>query len=193
MVRKARVTDIKSILNIYNKVKLDRGRLGDVLYESEIQKNGFLLGLDTSDTFIKEVNEAYMFIVDEDGDKIVGYLIADHSEEQKYYDDEYKTWFDPELKNFYYQNPKGMTLASIAVDPQYGRKRIAAGLLSCLEDRLIKESYQYLFSIVTLAPVTNCPSITWHSKNGFKRLAMGKPRRLFDLDNYSGILLCKHL
>ena len=85
-----------------------------------------------------------------------------------------------------------MTIASITVDPGYSGRQFAGKMLGYLEEKLIKESYERLFSIVTVAPLTNCPSIIWHAKNGFKRLAMGRPReKLFDLEWYSGILLYK--
>lgn len=193
MIRKAKHEDLDDLMAIYQQVKLDRSKLDDQEYETEIQKRGFLLGLDTPETFLKQIDIAYEFLVNEREGKILGYLIADHREEEKFHDDKYKTWFDSKLKDFYYHDPMGMTIASIACIPEESRKGIATGLLKFLENRLKKEKYQYLFSIVTLAPITNCPTIVWHAKNGFKRLAMGKPRRLFDLDNYSGVLLHKNL
>ena len=194
MVRKATVGDLDEIFSIYNKVKLDRTRLGDSSYAASIQRNGFLLGLDDRGTLEKELSSAYEFLVAEQETKIVGYLIADHAKEQKFYDDEYKTWFDLQVKDFYYQSPKGMSIESVVIDPDYSRKGIADQLLQSLERKLRNEFFEKLFSIVTIAPVTNCPTIVWHTKNGFKRLAMGKPReRFFDLDWYSGVLLYKNL
>jgi GNAT superfamily N-acetyltransferase len=194
MLRKATIADIDGVYSVYEKVKLDRNKLNDPSFESYIQKNGFLLGLDSKETLLKEINEVYSFIVAEENNQIVGYLIADHRDEQKFYDDEYKTWFDLEIKDLYYHDPNGMTIASIAVLPEYSGKGIATQMLNYLEQCLINEGINRLFSIVTLAPLTNCPSIIWHSKNGFKRLAMGKPReKLFDLEWYSGVLLFKDL
>lgn len=194
MIRKATQNDLDGIIAIYNAVKLDRSKLGDVAYETQIQKNGFLLGLDDAGTFTKEINDAYAFLVSIENNKVVGYLIADHSDDQKFYDDQYKTWFDEDLKDFYYQNPKGMTIASLAVDPDFGHKGIATALLHVLEEQLVKESFEKLFSIITVGPLTNCPSIIWHTRHGFQRLAMGRPRKnLFNLAWYSGILMYKAL
>ncbi len=193
VIRKAEQKDLSRIFEIYNKVKLDRNKLGDSVYETSVQKNGFLLGLDTSENISKQIDEAYDFVVYEENEKILGSLLADHRDEQKFYDDEYKTWFFPELKDYYYHDPKAMTLATIAVDPQHTGKGVATELLKYLENRLKSEDFEYLFSIITLAPLTNCPTTLWHSKNGFKRFAMGRPRRLFDLDNYSAVLLFKKL
>lgn len=193
MIRIARKGDIDHLVELYNKVKLDRNKLGNRDYDAEIQKRGFLLGLDKKETLLEQIENAYGFLIEEGYGKVLGYLIADHREEQKFYDDEYKTWFDPALKNYYYHNPKGMTIALVAVNPEVSGKGVATELLETLEERLKKESFEYLFSIITLAPLTNCPSVVWHTKNGFKRLAMGRPRRLFELDNYSGVLLYKKL
>lgn len=193
MIRNAIKKDVEGIFKIYEKVKLDRSKIGHIDYETSIQKNGFLLGLDTKENLLKEIVESYKFLLKEEDGEILGYLIADHSEDQKFYDDEYKTWFFPELKDLYYNNSKGMTIAAVAVNPEVSGKGVATELLKALEEKLKKENYEYLFSIVTLAPLTNCPTIIWHTKNGFKRFAMGAPRRLFELDNYSAVLLFKKL
>lgn len=194
MIRRATLDDLNRVIAIYDKIKLNRSRLDDTEYITSIQKKGFLLGLDDRITIEKEITNSFDFLVAEEEKRIVGYLIADHANEQKFYDDEYTTWFNLELKDFYYQNPKGMTLASVVVDPNESGKGIAAQMLRTLEKRLIKESFEMLFSIITVAPITNCATLIWHTKNGFKRLAMSKPRkRLYNVEWYSGILLYKDL
>lgn len=190
-IRPAKSTDIEAIYTIYEKVSLDRSQLGNVAYETEIQKKGFLLGLENKSHYEKWLQEAYLFLVVEEDGKIIGYIVGDHRE--KYYDDEYKTWFDEKLKDLYYHSPHAMTVSCIALDPEYSKKGIASGLLTALEEKLRAEKYKYLFSIITMAPVTNCPSLLFHTKKEFRRIAMGRPRRLFELDNYVGILLCKNL
>lgn len=122
MIRKAVIEDIDGIISVYDKVKLDRNRLDDYKYRAEIQKNGFLLGIDSRGDIENEIREVYEFVVAEEDKKIVGYLIADHRKEQKFYDDDYKTWFDLNIKDFYYHDPKGMTIALVAVDPDWSGK-----------------------------------------------------------------------
>ena len=192
MIRKAEEKDLEQLLDIYSRVALDRSRLGDLAYETQIQKEGFLLGIDSEEDYRKQLSEAYSFLVFEDNGKILGYLIADHRE--KFYDDEYKTWFDHNLKEIYYRSPQAMSLSTLATKPNSFQKGVATALLNHLQNQLRKEGYQYLYSIITLAPLTNCPTIVWHTKNGFTRLAMGKARgKLFDLPWYSGVLLYKRL
>lgn len=193
MIRTAKKADIGNLESIYNKIKLDRAKLNNPAYEAEVQKKGFLLGTDAPHSLDEELLHAYSLLVKEHEGKIIGYLIADHRDEQKFYDDKYKTWFDLTLKQAYYNDPHGMTIATIATDSDYMRKGVATELLRRLEEKLMKDSFRFLFSIVTLTPLTNTPSIIWHTKNGFRRLAMGRPRKLFQLDNYSAMLLYKKL
>jgi len=193
MIRDAITKDLEELQQLHNKVQLDVSKLGDTSYDTEIQKKGFLLGTDEAHDIAEELDKAYKFLVDIEDGKIIGYLIADHRLEQKFYDDEYKTWFDTSLKDFYYSNTKGMTIATVVVAPEMAGKGIATRLLSHLETVLKQDAYEYLFSIIVMAPVTNTPSIIWHTKSGFKRLATGRPRRLFELDNFASILMYKKI
>lgn len=193
MIREAAKDDIQKLQELHNKVQLDVTKLDDTDYLALVQKKGFLLGTDEAHDMAEEIEKAFKFLVWEEDGKILGYLIADHRTEQKFYDDEYKTWFNKDLKDYYYQNPKGMTIATIVTDPQSAGKGIGTQLLKHLEEILKENKYEYLFSIIVLAPVTNCPSIYWHTKNGFRRLAMGRPRRLFEMDNFASTLVYKKL
>lgn len=192
-IRRATLEDLDSLNNIHTKVILDRSKLGDASYEADIQNKGFLLGTDDPHDIAEEITGAHEFLVFEEENKLLGYAIADHREEERYYDDEYKTWFDLALKELYYSSPKAMSLSTIATDPDSIKKGVATALLKSLEYNLLGERFTHLFSIVSLAPLTNCPSLLWHTKNGFKRLTMGKPRKLFELDNYSAVLLYKEI
>ena len=193
MIRDAITKDLEELQQLHNKVQLDISKLGDTEYETEVQKKGFLLGTDEAHDMIEELDKAYKFLVYIEDGKIIGYLIADHRLEQKFYDDEYKTWFDDNLKDFYYSNDKGMTIATIVVAPESAGKGVATSLLNHLEATLKQDKYEYLFSIIVMSPVTNTPSVIWHTKSGFKRLAMGRPRRLFELDNFASVLMYKKI
>ncbi len=192
-IRQATSDDLRQLKDLHEKLQLDLNKLGETSYDTEVQKKGFMLGTDGVHDMAEELTKAYKFFVAEDNGIILGFLIADHRKEQKFYDDEYKTWFDADLKDFYYNNDKGMTLATILVDPDSTKKGVATELLNKLEENLKQNNFEYLFSIVVVAPVTNTPSIIWHTKQGFKRLAMGRPRRLFELDNFVSVLLYKEV
>ncbi|MBP9781757.1 GNAT family N-acetyltransferase [Candidatus Woesebacteria bacterium] len=193
MIRKAEQKDLEKLKILYDKVTVDRSQLGDSMYEANIQKQGFLLGTDDPYSLNEELENAYEFLVAEHDGDVVGYLVADHRPEQKFIDDEYKTWFDNNLKDFYYNSDEGMSLSTIATDPQSMHKGVATELLRCLEEKLKLNNFKYLFSIVIVSPLTNTPSIVWHTKQGFKRLAMSRPRQLFGWDNHVSILFVKEL
>lgn len=143
-----------------------------------------MLGLDTNEDLKNEFERSNIVFVAEDMGKVIGYIVADTNIDQKFINDEYKTWFDDDLKSIYYNNPQVITLASIAVDPEYSSKGVTKLMYSKLSEWLLENNFEYLFSIVTVAPLTNFPTILWHTKMGFKRLAMGRPRELFGLKNY---------
>lgn len=191
-IRKARESDIEEIWNIYQKVKLDRNRLGDSEYETKIQRKGFLTGLDSKEDIANQINNSWLFLVAEEDKKIVGYTVLDQTREYK--DDEYKTWFDMSMKDIYYSNPKILAIMSLAVDPDHSDKGVASGLFQHLEQTAKSFGFEYLFTVITVSPVTNCPMISWRTKVGFKRLAMGRPREeLFGLKWYSSLLMYKKL
>lgn len=190
-IRKAIHQDTTQIIAIYRKVALDRSRIGDTTYETSIQKHGFLLGLETPEEYAKLITDAHLFLVAEEDKHILGYIIADHRE--KYYDDAYKTWFDEKAKDLYYHDQHATTIGWVAVDPKVSTKGIASALEHEFEHMLKQEGIRYLYSIVNIAPVTNCPSLVFHTKMGFRRIAMGRPRPLFGLDNYAAVLFFKEL
>jgi len=186
-IRPATKEDIDGIVAVYDRVKLHRDKLSDPHYCAYIQKHGFLTNQETRGSLFDLIGGSYEFLVSVDSGLVNGFLIADHKD--KFGDDDYKTWFDPKLKSEYQNGLRVITLTTIAVDPTCIGQGIAAKLLNRLLLDLKTDGFQYLFSIVTIAPITNCPSLVWHAQNGFKRLAMGKPReKLFDLNWYASVL-----
>jgi N-acetylglutamate synthase-like GNAT family acetyltransferase len=117
--------------------------------------------------------------------------VADHS--NKFLDDEYKTWFDPELKDIYYHSSAAMNMHTLAVHPHSKQTGVATALSTELERQLLTKGITYLFSIITIGPLTNCPSLLLHTKLGFERVAMSRPRDMFNLKNYLSVLLCKRI
>jgi N-acetylglutamate synthase-like GNAT family acetyltransferase len=191
MIRKATQKDLDSIYQLYLCIALDRSRLSDVAYQASIQNNGFLLGREDEKHFEKLIDESIQFLVSEDKNTINGYIVADHRD--KYRDDKYKTWFDQTAKERYYSSPQSVSIESLGVKKENFRTGVATVLLRELEKQLKGKGYHYLYSIVTMTPFTNYPSVSFHSKNGFQRISVGRPRRLFDLDNYSSALYFKLL
>lgn len=191
MLRKATVEDLEEIYSIYNSLSLKRENLQLLDYQADVQKEGFLLGLETKENYENLIREAFEFLIYEENNEILGYVVADHRD--KFIDDEYKKWFNVDNKDIYYKSADAMTVSILAIKKDKARKGIATMLLDELSNILRGEKIKHLYSIITISPVTNCPSILFHAERGFKRIAMGIPRKLFDLDNYSAILFYKEL
>lgn len=191
MITQATTADLDDVYFIYETLSLKREKINDLNYQTTLQKDGFLLGLETKEDYKRLITEACEFLVYKEDDKVVGYAIADHRD--KFLDDEYKRWFDEQLKDTYYNDHSAMTLSVVAIKKEKAGTGIATSLLKKLESNLKNKGIIHLYSIVTIAPITNCPSIVFHAKNGFRRVAMGVPRTLFNLENYSAILLYKQV
>ncbi len=170
-------------------ISLNRELLYDKNYRYRIQKEGFLLGLDTKDDLQQFISDDNLFLVYENDHQLRGYLMIDYKKD--FLDDEYKMWFDGNGKHLYYDLSLGASLNTVAVDRSSREKGIAFQLLSEAEQQLKKTGVKNLFSIITSAPITNCASLLFHTKMGFNRLAVSKPRKMFELDNYCSTLLYK--
>ncbi len=60
-IRKAQLSDIEGILSIYKEVALDRARLQHIDYQVTLQKNGFLLGLETKEDYMSLIDKLIYF------------------------------------------------------------------------------------------------------------------------------------
>jgi len=191
MIRKVTLKDLNSIFDIYSSYCIDRKRVEDTIYQYGIQESGFFLGLDKKETIRDLIHSANLFLVDEYNGEIRGYIVF--SKEADFKDDNYKIWIDTASKNNYYNNPYAISVYRIAICKEYKAKGVASELQKKSEQILEKEGIKIIFSTVTVAPLTNCPSLLFHHRNGFRRVAIGLPRTLFSLKNYSSILFKKIL
>jgi N-acetylglutamate synthase-like GNAT family acetyltransferase len=188
MIRKAVEEDIEVIYKIYLEQALDYTKLNDTEYLAQVERNGFVLGLDKIEEFEEQITGAKMFLVHEEDGQILGFAIADNRD--KFQDNENKIWFDPEIKKNYF-NEKMMTLTNIAVGKNSFKKGVGRALLEHIEKELKQSGYQYLFSIITISPILNSASVIFHTRNGFKKTAMIKPSKLGELENYVPMLFYK--
>jgi ribosomal protein S18 acetylase RimI-like enzyme len=165
--------------------------MANVQYTSHISKQGFLLGRESNESLKELLEKAHIFLVDEEEGKVKGYIIADHTKEFK--DNENKVWLDAKAKEYYYEDDQSMTIESIAVSNNHLHQGVGSKLLLYLEDELISRQYKYLFSIISIAPVQNDASVSFHEKNHFRKVAESKPRTLFEIENYAAALYFKEL
>ncbi len=190
-IRLAKTDDLPQLFDLYKGSILDRELLYDRNYRYRVQKDGFLLGLDTKKDLEQLIADSGLFLVSEEQSEILGYVITNHSVE--FLDDKYKTWFDEEIKTVYYKSPKSISIHTLAVHPNYRSTGVASRLLLELEKTLKEQGIKYLFSVISLSPLANRASLLFHTRHCFKRLAMSSPRKLFELDNYSSVLMYKKI
>lgn len=179
--RKAQRSDIDQIWNIYTKVKLDHSKLGDNTYEADVQRKGFLTGLETREELLSQIENSWLFLVAEDNGIILGFTVVEQSREYK--DDEYKTWFDLKLKDIYYNSSKMLAILSLAVDPAYSGKGVASRLLTDIE-KTNNTNFALLVKL-DLEKNTNAQEFGFSVIKSVNALGNGMPivQRLGDLKN----------
>jgi predicted GNAT superfamily acetyltransferase len=187
----AKTTDIGGIKKIYEFFKLDVSRVGDPNYCNMVQQRGFTVSTGSSDDLGERLNSSTLLNVAKNNrGMIIGYI--DISKEEYFPESaDDMIWLSKTAKQKYYHSDKAITLHHIASSSQ--NKGTATKLYYDAENRLKNSGYKYIFSIVTTSPLTNLPSIAWHTKNGFKRVCTHPPINLFGLKNYQSVLFCKKI
>jgi ribosomal protein S18 acetylase RimI-like enzyme len=191
MIRTATLKDLDSIYQIFMSNAVDFSKIGDFSYITQLEKHGFVLGTEEKKDIEKYLKERKYFFVFEEEKEIIGYIFG--TAEKEYKDDEYKFWMDDEAKDLYYSDPKSFAIDAIVINRQSHHKGVGSQLLQYFEEKVKNDGYQYLFSIARILPITNCASILFHGKNGFKKIAISSPRFMFGMENMASMLLFKKL
>ncbi len=189
MIRQAQVNDFDSICFILDQLSLQTQKLNDLAYILHIQQHGFVMPVAlTKNEFQKQLQ--HIFLVHDIDGKIDGFLRID--EVQEVGAEDYIDWLKPEYKESYIsQNHR--CIGKLAVLPSTERKGIATTLLREATTILKQSDIPYVFSFVAFSPVTNFPSMMFHEKNGFERIAISVSKHLYQMDNYRSFLYCKTL
>lgn len=187
MIRKATPGDIDQIWKLHEDYILDVNRALESDYSAQVQSRGFIAAEFSKEDVLTRIKKSHIFYVYEDGGKILGLIDIN---KEIYFPEEADNiiWLTLELKYKYFHGDKSITLHYIAVDAKAKGKNIARQLFSEASHQLSEEGYKDLFSIVTIGPLTNCPSIIWHAKQGFHRACVTMPIDLFGLKNYTSLL-----
>lgn len=191
MVRKATSEDLEQIQKLHDQYILDISKVYDPEYGTRVQKNGFTVSSEENN-LLKRIQESLIFNVSVVDEKFAGYIDIN---KEIYFPEEAENiiWLDLESKNVYFHRDDATVLHHITVSPNFKGKGIASELLNKSLEELKKKSYRHLFSIVTSGPLTNCASILFHTKMGFKRVCVTKPIDLFGLKNYESLLFYKQI
>lgn len=189
MVRDIDLNDFKNILSIKSRLALDLTKLVDNNYIIDCERTGFLIpSVYSKEEFIQDLLKTFLVYVQ--GGKIVGYLRIDEKPELR------KTteveWFKPEIKDVYYSYPHA-EIGAVAVLKEYAGNKIASQMLIEAEREVKSKGNTYLFSLVAISPIHNHPSMKFHEKNDFERIALSKPHTLFGIENYQSVLFAKEL
>jgi ribosomal protein S18 acetylase RimI-like enzyme len=187
MIRKATPNDLERIYSLYRANSLNISNVTDPTYAAKIQQDGFLLALEDKTELLERIQNNFLFNVYEIEQKVVGFL---NINKEIYFPEDADNiiWFDDELKRSYYHNNSSITLHEIVVDPSFKGQGFGRELLENSLNTLKEKHYTDLFSIVAFAPLTNCASIIFHTRNGFERTCVSMPDDLFGLQNYQSVL-----
>lgn len=181
--------DAPQLQQLHGKFVLDTNRLNDDKYEADVQKNGFTVSAGEG-SIRGRIQASHLLLVDVEDSRILGYI--DVNPETYFPEDaDNIIWFCEALKHTHYHDKHAIVLHHIAATTS--GKGVATRLLEDALTRLKSQGYQHLFSIVTTAPVTNCASVIWHTRNGFSRACVSLPDDLFGLKNYQSVLFYRSI
>lgn len=188
-IRKATASDFEQIKHIKDELAINLSKLGDSAYHYTIQTRGFLIPGDYTKTD-HSVDIKKIFFVCEDDSKILGYLRVD--EEHEMSDDSGTYWYKPEFNDIYFSSPHAC-VGGVGVLPEAEGKGIGTKLLQAAITEVKNKGISYLFSFITMGPVTNVPSMLFHEKNGFQRVMYSLPEDLFGMHDYQCYVYAKKL
>ncbi len=184
MIRNATRSDYFAIKHIKEVNGLIVEDLEDIDYKIRIQKSGFLLkGVYPKEQMEKDLQKIYK--VYEHNKEVVAFIRVDETQEMKRESNAF--WFKPELKEAFFALPHA-DIGGLAVLPHTTNSGIATKLLEFVIPEIARKSIPYVFSFVVLSPVTNVPSMLFHEKNGFERIAVNTVPKLFGMKMFQSIL-----
>lgn len=192
MIRDATTDDLDKIFHLYDSHSLDTKKVPDPHYAAQVQKNGFLVALEGKTDLLQRIEEDYLYKVYVENDIIRGFI---NINTEIYFPEDADNciWFDETIKNSYFHSNTTLTLHEIIIDHENKRQGIGRKLLENSLTELKDNGYKDIFSIVTIGPVTNLPSILFHTKMGFKRACVTMPFDLFGMKDYMSLLFHKSI
>lgn len=187
MIRKADQTDLDQIWQLHADYILDVSLVAEPKYGAEVQSRGFIVSESTKVDIAKRIDNSVIFNVYEENGRILGLIDINR---EIYFPEEAGNiiWTSNELKNSYFHRNDSIVLHYIAVDKGSKGKGISNKLFINAVNQLEATGFKDLFSIVTTGPLTNCPSIIWHTKMSFDRACVTMPIDLFGLKDYTSLL-----
>lgn len=189
MIRNATRDDYSAIKHIKEVNGLIVENLEDIDYKIRVQKSGFLLrGAYPKEQMEKDLQKIYK--VYEHNKEVIAFIRVEEVQEMSRESD--TSWLKPELKESFFAMPHAH-IGGLAVLSRQTNSGIATKLLNSVIPEIRKKKIPYIFSFVVLSPVTNIPSMLFHEKNGFERIALDAVPELFGMKNFQSILYGKRI
>jgi len=190
-IRSAQPSDYSVIKKIHDTYLLDVSKIKHPFYLSDVQKQGFIVNTGQND-LRDRISNSQIFDVIEKDNQIAGFIDINY---ELYFPPTASNiiWFSQKLKSLYFNSSKTTVLHNIITSPNFKQQGIARKLVTNSFNKLKKLGIKNIFSIVTTAPVTNCPSIIFHTNLGFSRACVTMPKTLFGLSNYQSLLFYKKI
>ncbi|MFH0750097.1 MAG: GNAT family N-acetyltransferase [Candidatus Gottesmanbacteria bacterium] len=184
MIRIATKGDYGCVKSLKDASALHIEDIKDTSYRLSIEINGFLLNGEYSiEDHIRDLQK--IFLVYEYEGKVVGFVRIDDKPEMKETNNIY--WFRPAMKSIYFSIPHA-DIGGIMVATTVRNMGFASMMLQEAIFKIKDKNIKYLFSFVALSPVTNIPSLLFHEKNGFERIAIVTHASLFHMNHYQSFL-----
>jgi len=192
MIRRALLSDLDNVYDLYSIQSTDISQINNSEYSAQVQTNGFIVPLESKESIKDQIQNHFLFNVYESDGEITGFI--DFNKEI-YFPEEADNiiWLDKKLKDVYFHDDSSIALHEIVVNKEHRGKGVGRKLLENAISELSSRKYQHIFSIVALSPLTNCPSIIFHTKNKFERVCVTMPINLFGLENYQSLLFYKKI
>ncbi len=189
MIRQARESDFEEIITLRKTLAIEIDNLSNQTYRLSVQKSGFLLKKPyPKEEYIKDLQKT--FLVANKNEQILGYSRIDEKQEMD--KEDIALWYNPNLEKEYFSLPH-RSINAIGVLPHVKRQGIATSLLNRIIEEITKEQIPYVYSSVIISPITNLPSLLFHEKHGFDRIALISEPEVYGMKNFSSVLYRKTL
>jgi len=190
MIRSAEQSDFEAMRETWCGVAFDPLHTARTLDGwLDVKLSGFLVSDGPSRKEFSACLDRY--VVAERAGRLGGFLRLDDSQELQPETDVF--WISPrQFKGLYEARPHA-SIGVLAVAQHAARQGVATEMLHEAEVRARAMGASHLFSFVVLCPIANYSSALFHLENGFERMAVTQPQKLFDIDDYQSTLYGKSL
>ncbi len=174
---------------LYLPYYVDLAKIEDPTYRNFLSTHGFLVG-DPNPP--ESMTNSPFFVFAKEGKTVVGAIRADRLSSKLYGEDYKLSWSGSKEIKDVFNREEGYELGVILVHPEYKQKGVGTALFEQLLSHMKEQKVPHLFSWVVYEP-KNLPSLAFHSKMGFSKVAHFSSRNSFGISNYQSVLFHRAL